>query len=254
MNNYYLHLERYSDGSLLHIGLCDDDEQVKLFDSTKYDDNFKLGTELILFVTKDITRDANIYFHNYKDDRELINDYIRVNGVIIKPDDNSDKDKGNNSGKPTVFLYDSRKLIDQDLKDFDEQFNLDIKNDIIINNNFFTVDTYNKTVPISVYTVGLEESQINNLSSYVDDKQTEIKNTVDLSKQPIIIDETKITIYPIQVVEDIEPTQDFYINKENLILASQPNDENLKFNPTNLIIESTSINTKLLKRGLGLIL
>jgi hypothetical protein len=145
-------------------------------------------------------------------------------------------------------------LIDQNLKDFDELFNLDIKNDIIINNNFFTVDTYNKTVPISAYTLGLEESQINNLSSYVEDKQTEIKNTIDLTKQPDIIDETKITIYPVQVVEDIEPTPNFYINKENLILASQPNDENLKFNPTNLIIESTSINTKLLKLGLGTIL
>jgi len=73
---------------------------------------------------------------------------------------------------------------------------------------------------------------------------------------PVVLP-TNITFEPVTLPANItteEPITDFYINQENLIIASQPNDNNIKFNPTNLIIESTSINTKLLKKGLAIVL
>ena len=48
MSNYYLHFERFIDGSLLHIGICDDNEEVKIFDIDKYNDLNNLCLELIL--------------------------------------------------------------------------------------------------------------------------------------------------------------------------------------------------------------
>jgi len=258
MSNYYLHFERFKDGSLLHIGVCDDAEDVKILDITKYNNLTELCLELILFVSKNKTYDANLYFHNYKDDKELINDYIReVQGVIIKSDDNSknNEDKGNNSGKPTIFLYDSRKIINKDLSEFDEEFNLDIKNDSVINYDFFTPETYNKSVPIADYTEGLNQTEINNFNSFIEQKQEEIKNSIDLTTPPPVVDETKLTIEPLPTnIPDIEPTPDFYISKENLLLAEDTTSDNFKFNPTNILIESTKTNTLLLKKGLATVL
>ncbi len=250
MNNYYLHFERFKDGSLLHIGVCDDKEQVKIFDSTKYNNLLELSEDLLLYVSKNRTQDANLYLHNYKDDLRLMNKFLRkIEQFIIKADDNSDKNNGNNSGFTTINLIDSREIVNKDLKDFDEEFKLEIKNDIIINNNFFTQENYNKSVSLTDYTNGLNETEINNLSTYVDNTQTAIKNTIDLS--PIILP-TNITFPTITLptITDDPIEDDLYIIQENVNLALQPNDDNLKMNPTNLIIESTYINTKILKMGL----
>lgn len=258
MSNYYLHFERFIDGSLLHIGVCDDVEDVKIFDITKYSNLNNLCLQLILFVSKNKTEDANLYFHNYKDDKELINDYIReVEGVIIKSDDNSknNKKKGNNSGKPTIFLYDSRKIINKDLDEFTEEFNLEIKNDSVINQNFFTQETYNKSVPISEYTQGLAQTEINNFNSFIEQKQEEIKNSLDLTTPPPVVDETKLTIQPIPTdIPEVEPTPDYFITLENIKLSEDTTSNNFTFNPTNILIESSTTNTLLLKKGLSTVL
>jgi len=258
MSNYYLHFERFKDKSLLHIGICDDNEDVKIFDIDKYNDLNNLCLELILYVSKNKTEDANLYFHNYKDDKELINDYIReVEGVIIKSDDNSknDKDNGNNSGKPTIFLYDSRKLINKDLNEFTEEFKLDIKNDSVINENFFTQDNYNKSVSISEYTNGLNEVDITNFNNFIEVKQEEIKQSINLNIPPPIVDETKLTIQPLATnIPEVEPTPDYFITLENIKLTEDTTSDNFTFNPTNILIESSTTNTLILKRGLQNIL
>ena len=252
--NYYLHFEKFTDGSLLHVGICDDNEDVKIFDIVNYDSISELSEDFILYVSKNKTQDAYLYFHNYKDDKELINDYIReVEGVIIKSDDNSknDKDKGNNSGKPTIFLYDSRKIINKDLDEFTEEFNLNFKNDVVINDNFFTQDNYNKSVPISEYTEGLDQTEIKSFDTFIEEKQEEIKNSIDLTTPPPVVDETKLIIQPLQTnIPTEEPTPDFFIAKENLKLTEDTTSDNFTFNPTNLLIQSTNINTLLLKKGL----
>jgi len=253
MNNYYLHFERYADGSLLHIGVCDDSEKITIFDATKYSTLYDLAEEFIRHVSKNKTEDASLYFHEYKEDKKLINDYIRdVDDVIIKANAKLGKENGNSSGKPTIFLYDSRKIIKKDLSEFDEEFNLAIKNDAVINTEFFTPETYNTTVSISDYTEGLDVTAVGDLSSYVTEKQEEIKNTINLD--PVVLP-TDIVIPPIMLPTELptEPVRDeFYIAKENLNMVSQPNDASLSFNPTTLIIESTYANVRILKRGLSI--
>lgn len=253
MSNFYLHFERFNDNSLLHVGVCDEDEKIKIFDVVKYNNNLlQLSEDLLLYVSKNRTQNANLYFHNYKDDIRLMNKFLRkIERFIIKADDNGGQDKGNNSDFTTINLIDSREIINKDLKDFDEEFNLNIKNDIVINKNFFTKDNYNKSVPISDYTNGLNETEINNFNSYVEEKQTEIKNIINLNIPLPIVDETKLTIAPlpvnIPIIQEVEP--EFYISKENLLLVEDTTSENFKFNPTNLLIDSTYKNTLLLKKG-----
>lgn len=253
-NNYYLHFERFSDNTLLHIGVCDDNEEIKIFDLVKYNnDLIQLAEDFIIYVSKGKTQDANLYFHDYKNDKELINDYIReVQDVIIKSDDNSknDKKKGNNSGKATIFLYDSRAVIDKDLDEFTEEFKLDIKNDVVVNRDFFTPETYNQSVPIAEYTVGLSQTEIKAFDTYVEEKQAEVKNSIDLNTPPPVVDETKLTITPIPTnIPDEEVSPEFFIQKENLLLTEDTSSDNFKFNPTNLLIQSTYSNTLLLKKG-----
>jgi hypothetical protein len=254
MSNYYLHFERFTDGTLLHIGICDDNEDVKIFNVVKYDGLNELAEDFILYVSKNKTQDVNLYFHNYKDDKELINDYIReVEGVIIKSDDNSknDKDKGNNSGKPTIFLFDSRAVIDKDLDEFTEEFKLDIKNESVVNQSFFTQDNYNKSVPISEYTSGLSQTEIKSFDTFIEEKQEDIKNSIDLITPPPVVDETQLTIQPIPTnIPVVEPTPQYFISLENLKLTEDTTSDNFTFNPTNILIESTSTNTLLLKKGL----
>lgn len=255
-NNYYSHFEKFKDGSLLHIGICDDNEDVKIFDITKYNSLTELCLELILYVSKNKTEDANLYFHNYAEDKELINDDIReVEGVIIKSDDNSGKDKGNNSGKPTIFLKNSRNLIDKDLDEFTQEFNLEIKNDSVINNNFFTQDNYNKPVPINEYTEGLDQTEINNFNSFIEEKQEEIKNSIDTTIPIPTVDETKLTIEPIPAnIPEVDPSPDYFITLENIKLTEDTTSDNFTFNPTNILIESSTTNTLILKRGLSTVL
>lgn len=253
MSNYYLHFERFTDGSLLHVGVCDDNEDVKIFDVVKYSNNLlQLSEDLLLYVSKNRTQNANLYFHNYKDDLRLMNKFLRkIDQFIIKADDNGGQDNGNNSGFITINLIDSREIINKDLREFDEEFNLDIKNDIVVNNNFFTQDNYNKSVPISEYTAGLDQYDTLAFDTFIEDKQEEINNLIDLTIPLPVVDETQLTIQPIPTnIPTEEPTPDFYISLENLKLTEDTTSDNFTFNPTNILIESTTTNTLLLKKGL----
>jgi len=258
MSNYYLHFERFKDGSLLHVGVCDDNEEVKILDVVKYNnDLLQLSEELLLYVSKNRTQNANLYFHNYSEDVRLMNKFIRrIEKFIIKGDDEGQgQEQGNNSNFTTINLIDSRGIINKDLKDFDEEFKLDIKNDSVINKNFFTQENYNKSVPISDYTEGLNQTEINNFNSFIEQKQEEIKNSIDLNIPLPVVDETKLNIQPIPTnIPEVEPTPDFYINKENLLLAEDTTSDNFTFNPTNILIESSTTNTLLLKKGLSTVL
>lgn len=254
MSNFYLHFERYNDDSLLHVGVSDDEEKIKIFDVVKYNNNLlQLSEDLLLYVSKNRTQNANLYFHNYRDDVRLMNKFLRkIDQFIIKADDNGGKDNGNNSGFTTINLIDSRDIINKDLKDFDEEFKLDVKNDIVINKAFFTQENYNKSVPISEYTEGLSQTEIQSFDSYVEQKQTEIKNSIDLNIPPPVVDETQLTVTPLPTNIPIitEPEPEFFISKENLLLAEDTTSDNFTFNPTNILIESTTTNTLLLKKGL----
>lgn len=253
MSKYYLHFERFNDDSLLHVGVCDDEEKIKIFDVVQYENNLlQLSEDLLLYVSKNRTQNANLYFHNYKDDLRLMNKFLRkIERFIIKADDNGGQDNGNNSGFTTINLIDSREIINKDLKDFDEEFNLDIKNDIVVNKTFFTQESYNKSVPISEYTTGLTQIEIKSFDTYVEEKQTEITNSIDLTTPPPVIDETQLTITPLPTNIPIEePPSQFFIVKENLLLVEDTSSNNFKFNPTNLLIDSTYTNVLVLKRGL----
>jgi hypothetical protein len=251
MSKYYLHFERFNDNSLLHVGVCDEDEKIKIFDVVQYENNLlQLSEDLLLYVSKNRTQNANLYFHNYKDDLRLMNKFLRkIQRFIIKADDNGGQDNGNNSGFTTINLIDSREIINKDLKDFDEEFDLDVKNESVVNQSFFTQDNYNKSVPISEYTSGLSQTEIKSFDTFIEEKQEDIKNSIDLITPPPVVDETQLTITPLPInipTNEVEPQ--FYIIKENLLLAATS--DNFTFNPTNILIESTSTNTLLLKKGL----
>jgi len=260
-NNYYLHFERFSDGSLLHIGVCNDNEEIKIFDVTEYDDNLlSLSEQLLLYVSKNRTENANLYLHNYRDDLRLINKFIRrIERFIIKGDDEGvGQEQGNNSDFTTINLIDSREIINKDLSEFDEEFNLPIKNDIVVNRNYFTKENINKSVPVSDYVVGLPQNEIQSFDTYVSEKQEELKQNVDLTipvSLPQNIENLNLPIInPIQQNVQIEPTNEFKILAENVNLAKEAGSDNFKINPTNLIVESTYTNTLLLSKGLKQVL
>lgn len=250
MSNYFLHFERFNDNSLLHIGVCDEKEQVKIFDVNNYDNNLLLlSEELLLYVSKNRTENANMYLHNYKDDLRLINKFIRrIERFIIKADDDGKGQEQNNSDFTTINLIDSREIINKDLNDFDIQK----KNNVVINNSFFTQENYNKSVPIADYTEGLSNQEIQAFDSFIEEKQTEIKNLIDLTIEPyqgefdlpIVINNA---VPPTATTDDIIKQN---IAKENLVLTEDVTSSNFKFNPTNLLNESTTDNVIILTRGL----
>jgi len=250
MSNYYLHFERFNDNSLLHIGVCDEKEQVKIFDIKNYNNLLELSEELLLYVSKNRTENANMYLHNYRDDLRLINNSIRkIERFIIKADDDGKgQDKGNNSDFTTINLIDSREIINKDLNDFDIQK----KNNTIINRSFFTQENYNKSVPITEYTEGLSTEEVQQFDNFIEEKQTDIKNLIDLTIEPykgefdlpIVINNA---IPPEPTTDEIIKTN---ITKENLILTEDVNSSNFKFNPTNLLNQSTTDNCIILTRGL----
>lgn len=251
MSNYYLHFERFSDNSLLHIGACDEKEQVKIFDVNNYNNNLlALSEELLLYVSKNRTENANLYLHNYKDDLRLINKFIRrIEQFIIKADDDGKgQGQGNNSNFTTINLIDSREIINKDLNDFDIQK----KNNTVINKTFFTQENYNKSVPIADYTEGLSNQEIQAFDDFIEEKQTEIKNLIDLTIEPYqgdfdlpIVLNNAIPSTP--TIDDIIKAN---IAKENLILTEDVTSTNFKFNPTNLLNQSTTDNVIILMRGL----
>jgi len=259
MNNYYLHFERFNDGSLLHIGTCNDQEEVKIFDVTAYNNLLALSEALLLYVSKNRTQNATLYLHNYRDDLRIINKFIRrISQFIIKGNDEGDPNNGNSSNFTTINLIDSKGIINKELSEFDEEFNLDIKNDIVVNRDYFTQENINKSVPVSDYTTGLSQTEIQSFDTYVAEKQTELKQSVDLTvpvSPPQNIENFNIPILnPIEQNVENEATNELKILQENVNLVQDAGSDNFKINPTNLIVESTYTNTLLLKKGLNQVL
>jgi len=252
--NYFLHFERFKDENLYLIGVANElNDKIKLFNVVDYNnDLLTLSEDLLNYVSNNKSNNANLYLHNYRDDLKLINNFIRkISQFIIKGDDEGKgEQKGNNSNFTTINLIDSKELLNVELKDFDEAYNLDIKNDIVINSDYYTYENNNAVVDVKEYTSGLNTNISTQIETYFIETRNQLKQQVDLTTQPITYVALPKATPPPTYTNIPQADEDFIIQKQNVEIALSTDNNALTLNPTSLIIESTKLNCLLLKKGL----
>jgi len=256
MAYYYAIIEQFADNNELYIFSLSNNQndEVKLYNVSSYENNrVALFEDAIAYMTKDRTEDAYLWLSEYKEEYQLINPDIRkVRDVIILADNNSYKvQKGPATDKfVTLFLKNSRNYINKSIDE--HELTTTIKNRIVLNRSYYTLENDNKLISINDYSETLSEEVKTELNTYVEQERTTLNNQIQTYQAPVgdlstLTSNTGTITISTELKSDT--TNDRYISIEKMNMATSGNDAP-NFNPTNILIEHTILDNKIFKEGM----